>query len=379
MADKKIRAAVVGLGFGGAFVPIWKDHPDVKEVGICDLDPNLAKQFAEEYNISKVYASLDEVLADDSLDAVHLVTCIPDHAKQTVQVLESGKHCACTVPMATTLEEIRNIFKAVRHSGKNYMMMETTLFTYQYFYIKEMLERGEMGRIQFLRGSHYQDMENWPPYWNGLPPFWYGTHAIAPMVGLSGSRIERVSCLGSGSMREELVKQYGNPFPVETAHFKFANGLSAEATRSLFETARVYQEGLSVYGSKKTFEWGFGDGDDPYITTLTETHESGSRGFRTDVCVTEMPNHYNVLPQALWKHTVGGNYDPTNPQKSLVKGAGGGHHGSHPHLVHEFVRSIVEERKPLVDETLAANITAAGICAHESALRDGEWITIPRF
>jgi hypothetical protein len=92
-----------------------------------------------------------------------------------------------------------------------------------------------------------------------------------------------------------------------------------------------------------------------------------------------MPNYYEKLPEELWQFTVGANYDPLNPQKSLMKGSGGGHHGSHPHLVHEFVSSIIEERKPWIDEVLGANITAAGICAHESALNDGKVIFIPKF
>lgn len=92
-----------------------------------------------------------------------------------------------------------------------------------------------------------------------------------------------------------------------------------------------------------------------------------------------MPNYLDDLPEELWKFTVGGNYDPLNPQKSLMKGAGGGHHGSHPHLVNEFISSILEDRKPAIDEELGANITAAGICAHESALRDGKVIYIPEF
>ena len=75
----------------------------------------------------------------------------------------------------------------------------------------------------------------------------------------------------------------------------------------------------------------------------------------------------------------GRNFDPLNPQDSLKKGAGGGHHGSHPHLVHEFVMSIIEERKPWIDEVLGGNITAAGICAHESAMRNGESIEVPVF
>lgn len=380
MQNGKLKAVVVGLGFGGAFVPIWRDHPDVAEVGVCELDPNLRERVAAEHGISLTYASLDEVLADETVDAVHLVTAIPDHAEQTVRVLDAGKHCACTVPMATSLEGIQAIRDAVGRSGKQYMMMETTLYTYQYLYVRRLLESGELGRVQFLRGSHYQDMENWPSYWAGLPPFWYGTHAIAPLVGLSGSRITAVSCLGSGTMRPELTERYGNPFPIETAHFRFENGLAAEATRSLFETARTYQEGLFVYGSKKSFEWGFADGDKPYVTSLLPADGTAGRprGLPTPVeIVEELPNDFSSLPEPLWRYTVGGDYDPTNPQLSLKKGAGGGHHGSHPHLVHEFVRSILENRTPAVDCSLAANITAAGILAHQSALLGGQWLTLP--
>ena len=267
MKNGKLKAVVVGLGFGGAFVPIWRDHPDVGEVGVCELDPKLRARVAAEYGISLIYPSLDEVLADETVDAVHLVTAIPDHAEQTVRVLDAGKHCACTVPMATTMEGIQAIRGAVERSGKKYMMMETTLYTYQYLYVKRLLESGELGRVQFLRGSHYQDMENWPSYWAGLPT------------------------------------------PVEI--------------------------------------------------------------------IEDLPNDFSSLPEPLWRYTVGGDYDPTNPQLSLKKGAGGGHHGSHPHLVHEFVRSIVEDRAPAVDWSLAANITAAGILAHQSALLGGGWISLP--
>ena len=58
---------------------------------------------------------------------------------------------------------------------------------------------------------------------------------------------------------------------------------------------------------------------------------------------------------------------------------GGGHGGSHPHLVHEFVSSIVSHRKPLIDAVTAADWTAAGLAAHESAMNDGMEVTIPAF
>jgi len=376
---KKLNVALVGLGFGGAFAQIYKAHPNVGELTICDPKEAVLHRFRDHLKGRvKCASSLEEVLRDETVDAVHLVTPIPLHADQSVAVLESGKHCACTVPMATSLEDIRRITQAKRKSGKNYMMMETTLYTYQFFYASQMKEEGALGRIQFLRGSHYQDMAGWPDYWMGLPPMWYGTHAIGPMVALSGSRICRVNCFGSGTMEPWLTERYGNPFPVESALFEFENGLKGEATRTLFETARVYQEGMFVYGSRGSFEWGFADGDDPYITRLS-VPEDDSRGGVTTVEQRSLPNYYERLPESLWPFTVGGNYDPLNPQKSLCKGAGGGHHGSHPHLVHEFVTSCLENRKPFIDEVLGGNITAAGICAHESALQNGASVTVPLF
>ena len=375
---KKINVALVGLGFGGAFAPIYKEHPDVGEVTLCDPNPDRLKQTSDYIGGGvRLLDSYDAVLSDPSIDAVHLVTPIPLHADQAVAALEAGKHCACTVPMATSLDDIRRIVKAKRKSGKNYMMMETTLYTYQFFYASRMKANGEFGKIQFFRGSHYQDMANWPEYWMGLPPFWYGTHAIGPMVALSGSRICRVNCFGSGTMAEWLVRKYGNPYPVESALFEFENGMKGEATRSLFECARVYQEGMFVYGSDKCFEWGFADEDDPIISTLDPGGNGRARWTSSETV--PMPNYYEDLPEELWHFTVGNNYDPLNPQDSLKKGSGAGHHGSHAHLVHEFVRSCIEERKPWIDEHLGGNITAAGICAHESAMRNGEPVIVPKF
>lgn len=377
--NAKLNIVLVGLGFGGSFIPIYRDHPNVETLGLYDTNGDLTRAKAEKFHADKIYNSFEAILADPHVDAVHLVTPIPAHAHQTIAVLESGKHCACTVPMATSLEDIRRITEATRKSGKNYMMMETTLYTYQFLYVKKLLDEGTLGRIQFLRGSHYQDMSGWPDYWMGLPPMWYGTHAIAPMRVLSGSRIRRVVCFGSGVMEDRLTKQYDNPYPVESALFEFENGLKGEATRSLFETAREYQEGLFVYGSDMSFEWGFRDNDLPTLTTQSAA-EDGRRGKITVSNVTPMPNAYETLPEPIQKYTISDQqFDPLNPQKSLEKGTGGGHHGSHPHLVHEFLMSIIEERKPRIDEVLGGNITGAGICAHESAMHGGVSIEIPLF
>lgn len=376
---KKINIAVVGLDFGRAFCEIYAHHPYVESVGVYDPDKNAVRRCMEEYGGTKAYNSFEGILNDANIDAVHLVTPIPMHTEQTIKVLKAGKHCACAVPMATSLEDIRKIVEAVRESGKKYMMMETALYTYNYLYAKHMRDSGELGRIQFIRGDHYQDMTRWPGYWKGLPPMHYGTHAISPMAGLADSRIKRVICLGSGTMDKELHKQYNNPYPVESALVEFESGLKGEVTRILFETARQYREGFSVCGSKASFEWGFFDVSEPLVSHFVPWKESDGRINRVECENIKLPNFYKSLPRELWRFTVGKNYDPLNEEESLAIGDGGGHLGSHPHLVDEFVKSIVEDRRPAIDEVMSANITAAGICAHESAMKNGEPIIIPEF
>jgi predicted dehydrogenase len=371
----KIRVAVVGLGFGAEFVPIYLDHPDVEAVSICDSNPTRLRAVGDRFNIPRRLHDVSEVAQATDIDAVHLVTGIPDHATQTVQALNSGKHCACTVPMAISIADLRTIIGAQHCSGKNYMMMETAVYTRQFLYAKGLMEKGAFGRIQFLRGAHYQDMECWPPYWAGLPPMWYATHAAAPLLALAGTRALKVCCLGSGQMREELHRQYGNPYPIETALFQLeSHGLCAEVTRSLFHCARPYMESFTLYGENACYEWQMED-EDPVLFRMSPVVQGKTRSETVER--PRPPDRAELLPSSTGRYTRSFVYG--QDEKHLSFEQGGGHHGSHPHLVHEFVRSIIENRRPAIDAITAANWTAAGICAHESAMAGGTEVTIPSF
>jgi predicted dehydrogenase len=372
---KRLRVALVGLGFGAEFVPIYLDHPDVESVAICDRDEKRLADTARRFGVTRCFRDFLAVIASTDIDAVHLVSGIPDHARQAIAVLESGKHCACTVPMATSLEDLRSIVRAREASGRTYMMMETAVYTRQFLLARTLYDRGEFGRIQFLRGAHYQDMEMWPPYWAGLPPMWYATHAVAPLLAISGSRATRVHCYGSGRMREDLTAQYGNPFPVETAIFQLDTpGLSAEVTRTLFHCARPYMESFVIYGENACYEWQMED-ESPLLFRMTPVVPGEVRGVVTDR--PQSPDRRDLLPSAVARYTRRFVYETAGSHLSFQQG--GGHHGSHPHLVHEFVRSIVEERTPRIDAATAANWTAAGICAHQSAMRGGVEVPVPDF
>ena len=371
----KLRITVVGLGFGAEFVPIYLAHPDVEAVAICDADVDVLAATGERYGIARRFTALSEVL-DAGFDAVHLVTPLPLHAEQAVSVLDAGRHCACTVPMALTIEDLQRIVAAQRRSGKNYMMMETAVYTREFLFVRELARRNELGTVQFLRGAHYQDMEHWPPYWQGLPPMHYATHAVAPLLALMGTRATRVHSFGSGTMREALRRTYGNPYPVETAIFRLeGTAVAAEVTRTLFQTARAYSESFAVYAEERSFEWQQLEEEEPLLCSMAPLQPGRGRPITAERVA--VPDRRDLLPQEIAHFTRPGVYDASQPHRSFLHG--GGHGGSHPHLVHEFVRSIMEGRSPAIDAVTAADWTAAGICAHQSAMVGGEAVDVPRF
>src|SRR5438067_2545308 len=103
----KIRIAVVGLGFGTAFAPIYQRHPNVAQVVLCDSNESRLREVGDRLGIRDHFTRLEELLAANVCDAVHLLTPVPLHVEQTLAVLAAGKHCACAVPMATDLDAPR--------------------------------------------------------------------------------------------------------------------------------------------------------------------------------------------------------------------------------------------------------------------------------
>lgn len=372
MQNKVINVAIVGLGFGAEFIPIYQRYPNANMYAICQRNQEKLNEIGDHFSIEKRYDDYDELLKDPDVDAVHINTPIPNHAEQSIKALQAGKHVACTVPMATSVDDCKRIVDAVNETGLTYMMMETVVYAREFLFMKELYEKGELGKIQFLKASHQQDMEGWPNYWPGLPPMHYATHCVGPVLGLTRDEAEYVSCFGSGTIDEELHQYYNSPFAVESAHVKFRDSdLTAHVYRSLFDTARQYRESFEVYGSKKAVEWPLVEGEPLVVHTAKKPEPEIPE--RVDC-----PDFAHLLPAEIQGFTTGGVYDDgSNQHLSFTQGAG--HGGSHPHLVHEFISALIEGRSPFPNAVQSANITCVGILAHESALKDGEVLKMPDF
>ena len=104
------------MGFGSCFLPIYLKHPDVEHVIMVDTNPDQLKALADMYLLDESYYTTDfeAVLQNPDVDAVHLVIPPALHAPMSVQVLNAGKHCACTIPMGMSMKELEDVIKRGR-------------------------------------------------------------------------------------------------------------------------------------------------------------------------------------------------------------------------------------------------------------------------
>ena len=368
MSIEKPKVAIIGLGFGAEFIPIYQRHPNAEIVALCQRNEENLNKVSDEYGIAKRFTKYESLLEDPDIDAVHINTPIPHHAEATLQAMRAGKHVACTVPMATSVEDCESIVRLSAESGMKYMMMETVVYAREFLYMKELYDSGDLGKLQFLKASHQQDMDGWPGYWPGLPPMHYATHCVGPVLGLGRHEAEYVSCFGSGTVRDDIAQKSGNKFAVESCHIKIKDSdLSAHIWRFLYDVARQYRESIDVYGSKKSFEWTLVEGE-PSILHVAKRPEA-EIPEKVDI-----PDYAHLLPEPIQKFT-----QTIEDADHLSFVQGGGHGGSHPHMVNEFLSALVEDRDPWPNAKTAANWTCVGICAHQSTEQGGARVDMPAF
>lgn len=346
VSDRKIRVGIAGYGlcaFGGAF--FYQNHPNVEVVAATDLDPGRCAALAKAVGAEKTYPSCEEMIKDKSIEAIYIATDAPSHARLAIMALNHGKHVVSAVPAVFGFEaegDAEKLFNAVKNSGMKYMMNETSTFHTDLYPKRMQCQAGALGKIIYSEGEYWHDFgpkglpgfnpKNGKIDVNGwrraLPPMWYSTHAMAYYVSIAGGRFTEVSGLGTAGFYPEYKdgnNQHKNPFGTEIAMLKTSEG------------------GISRMGGS----W-----------DMKDAHGEQGRVYG------EKPHDKKII----------GNRPPLPPS---VKG--GGHGGSHGHLTNNFIESILLDKTPIVHVGDALNMTLAGVIAHKSALKAGEWMKIPQY
>ncbi|MCL2622710.1 MAG: Gfo/Idh/MocA family oxidoreductase [Planctomycetaceae bacterium] len=347
--DRKIKVGLVGFGvcqFGTAFG--LQNHPNVEIVAVSDLFPERCAAMARVAKCEKTYPSLEEMVKDDSIEAIFVATDAPSHGRHCLEVMKHGKHVATAVPATWGhLEEADMLYEMVKKTGLTYMMFETSAYHDEVYASRQIYNAGGFGKMIYTEGEYYHyfptALDSYKGWRVGLPPQWYPTHSNAYFTCVTGGSFTEVSCMGNFAIVPHLMPEnnvYKNPFGSEVALFRTTDGGMA----------------------RMVVAW-----DLPGIGGETGRNNGQKGAYWT--------GPFQGVPEA--KAMV----DKMNLKKPPLPPTvdPGGHGGSHGYLGNEFVMSILENRKPLVNIAWALNMTVAGIVAHQSALKDGELLKIPQY
>lgn len=354
-SDRKLRVGIVGHGvcqFGLAFD--LQTHPNVELVAVSDLFPDRCADMARKAKCEKTYPSLEEMVKDDSIEAIYCATDAPSHAKHAILCLEHGKHVATAVPaFRGDIEDADRLWECCKkNQGLVYAMFETSTFRDDLYAMEKLYAADVFGRLVYSEGEYchphtigapslgsYKDWRK-----NGCP-MWYPTHATAYYVSVTHKSFVDVSCQGTPSFDEarRIPNVIGNIFKSEVGLFRTAEG--GLSRMIICSSQGEYLEAGRVRGEYGGFHQTF-TGD---ATGRKRYDEAIKQGLQ------------------LKKYALPPDVQP------------GGHGGSHGYLGDDFVDAILRGRKPAVDVVDALNMTVPGYYAHLSAMKDGETMKIPQY
>lgn len=391
-----LKIGICGAGaFAEAFIPLFQAHPLVSETAIAELLPDRRERVAGKFGVRRTYASHEELCQSD-VDAIAIFAQRHLHGPLTIQALQAGKHVYCAVPIASSLEEIREVADAVAATRLIYMNGETSYYYPHTIYCRDRYRKGDFGHFVYGEGAYLHDMSHgfyqafqhtggadWKKV-AGFPPMFYPTHSTSMIVSVTGARMTHVSCFGYEDREDDGIFRRGgnhwdNPFSNQSALMRTSDGGMVRIN----EFRRVGWRGvsssnpLSIYGTKASFE----ENSMGQFWTGLEESEMEDVSELLNCARNHIPQEDEKWHDVLQKdfNSLFSKVHPVHRLPSQYEGLRNGHLGSHQFLVDDFVKAAVTKKLPPVHVWEAAKYCVPGLIAHESALRGGELLEIPDF
>jgi predicted dehydrogenase len=257
MSDK-VGVAVVGVGFvgGQAHVPSFKKIEGSELVALGATTEKRVKPLAEQYGV-KYYLDYDKLLEDPKIQAVALAVPTPMHFDLAMKAIKKGKHVLCEMPLAATIDKVKELQKAAEKAKVILMPVLQFRFAPIYTRTKEMIESGLIGKPiafhfrEFIPASSIA--EQWPAgswAWNieksgGYPDFTLSVWSIDMFRWLFKSEIENVQWMAN----YPKFDKYGGIFGYNTMGVvKLSNGAVGSLHYSASVTPSASTSRLEVYG-----------------------------------------------------------------------------------------------------------------------------------
>jgi predicted dehydrogenase len=278
----ELRVAIIGAGGMAASHALgFKAIEGLKVVACCDIDGKRAKDFAERFSVPKAYTDYAELLKEERLDGVSVVTVDSTHAPISIAALKRGLHVLCEKPMATGVAEAEEMLAAAKASGLVNMVHFSKRNSRGLAAARAMIDRGALGRILHVDASYlhsWLSTKCWGDWATESAWQWrlstrhgsagclgdIGCH-IYDMAGYLAGDLAEISCTLrtfdkgiAGNRVGDYVFDANDAF-VSTV--SFAGGAIGTVQASRWATGHPNREYIGVYGDKGAVEVDFEKGD----------------------------------------------------------------------------------------------------------------------
>jgi len=163
VARKNLRLGLVGVGAAAqiSHIPALKKTEGLELLALCDRDPEKAARVAAKFQIPKVHPRIDDLLADDELDAIDICTPNYLHAPMATAALEAGKHVLCERPLARSAEEAAAMQRAAKKADRVLMCAVQHRFRPDAQLLRKFVEKGDLGDIYFAKAGWLRQRTEW--------------------------------------------------------------------------------------------------------------------------------------------------------------------------------------------------------------------------
>ncbi len=257
----QVRVAFIGLGNRGPghVRRTQALYPKAKVVALCDVRKDRAQMSAdwlqEQGHSAEVYGGTEdawkEMVRRDDIDLVIISTPWKDHVSMCVYAMQQGKHVACEVPIATTLEECWQLVDTAEEMQRNCMMLENVCYGDEELWVLNMVNKGVFGTLTYGEAAYIHNLRGSLFNENGYYNMWrirhhvekdgnlYPTHGLGPVAQyMNIARGDRFNFLVSMSSLEASLSEESLTVDNDNEFYNRSDFQHGDMNNSLIKTAK---------------------------------------------------------------------------------------------------------------------------------------------
>lgn len=269
--SNRLGWGVVGSGRRACevMIPSLSELPRAKLIGVCGSDPARAGETLQEWPDLKVYAKLDELLADPKVQVVYIASPHFLHVPQAVQVIEAGKHIFMESPLALSVDGAHKLIEKARLKGVKLGLAFQFRFHGAVRDLREKIAAGDLGELQSLEVT-YAENYTWPTNWwsdtirsGPAAVLRFVVHALDLAAWLHPDAVTEVMAMGEDDPETGINSQ-------AVVLLRFGNGALGAAAGSATVSGRTHFIRAEGSRGNATLEGDFSGGE---AVTLRETRD----------------------------------------------------------------------------------------------------------